>query len=265
MTAVSLYLGEVSHWRFGNAVHRLRYRLAYVLADLDRLDEANARSRLLGVGRPRLLSVEARDHGDGRQTGLADWVRGHLADCDVQEPCTTIQLLTLPRMFGYVFNPISVYFIYGNGENPHHILYEVNNTFGDRHYYLAKIDADSPATPHRLKKELYVSPFFDVEGQYRFTVEPPGEGLLLEILYYDGAGAKALMATLRGKRQAVTDWQCLKIIIAFPLMTFGVMAAIHWEALKLFLKGARYRSPPRRAGAKARAIPVMAKPQDGAS
>jgi DUF1365 family protein len=186
-------------------------------------------------------------------------VRDHLAENGVAEPCTRITLLTLPRMFGYLFNPISVYFIYGGESNPHHILYEVNNTFGKRHFYLAKTGRDEKRSSHCMNKELYVSPFFDVEGQYRFTVEPPGETLSLDILYFDGGGAKKLRAALRGKREAVTDWRCLKVLVAFPFMTFGVIAAIHLEALKLYLKGARYR--PAAPVTDTPSFPVLAKPQ----
>ena len=248
MSAIDFYYCEVSHRRFGAAAHRLRYRLAYALVDLDLREEANARTRLFGFDDSRMLSVRTSDHGDGRADGLADWVREHLAANGVCDPCTRILLFTLPRMFGYVFNPISVYFIYGEGENPHHILYEVDNTFGDRHFYLAKVDENAPAAPHRLRKAFYVSPFFDVDGIYRFVVKPPDETLSLNIHYRDGAGEKALTAALRGRRHAATDWRCLKIMSMFPLMTFGVIAAIHWEAFLLFLKGARYRAPSKRQG-----------------
>lgn len=243
MSAVSFYTGEVVHRRLSGPRHELKYRLAYVLADLDRMNEPN-RLRFFSFGRKGLMSLEARDHGDGEGGDLAAWVRDYVRREGVAEPCARIELLTLPRMFGYVFNPISVYFIYGNDGGLLRLLYEVNNTFGGRRFYLAKPDLEDPRLRHECAKTLYVSPFFDVEGGYRFSVAPPGETVRLGIDYLDGAGAPAMTAYLAARRETATDWRCLMILLRFPLMTFGVIAAIHWEALKLFLKGAKFRPAP---------------------
>lgn len=248
MTPISFYKGVVSHIRVKGLRHarrhHLRYRIAYVLVDIDRFADADRHSRFLGVGKPGIMSVIARDHGDGKTQDLSSWVRAKAESHGVKEECARIALLTLPRMFGYVFNPISIYFLYDREGRLHHILYEVNNTFGGRHFYFTKPDPAHPQMRHHAEKELYVSPFFDVNGGYEFSVGPPDEKLFLNIDYHDAHGEKALNARLEGARRPVTDGQSLKILAEFPLMTLGVVMAIHWEALKLFVKGARFRAEP---------------------
>jgi DUF1365 family protein len=244
MSALSFYISEVVHVRRVKPLHRLRYRIAYVLADLDRLEEACEASFLMGIAKPGLMRFSPRDHGDGKTDDLAQWVRNYVAAEGVVETCARIELLTMPRMFGYVFNPLSVYFLYGEDGGLHHVLYEVNNTFGGRHFYLARAGGKAGRHTHQCRKELYVSPFFDVEGSYRFAVTPPDERVRLHIDYYGKDGDIALTANLIGKRKEVSTGQCLKVLAGFPLMTLGVIASIHWHALKLILKGARYRPAP---------------------
>ena len=141
MSAGAFYIGAVSHQRLGRVRHRLRYRIAYVLVDLDRAAEADRDSRLLGVDRSAPLAVRARDHGPidappQNAAALAAWVRALLRARGVTASAARIELLTLPRMFGFVFNPISVYLVRDSAGALHHVLYEVNNTFGERLLYL---------------------------------------------------------------------------------------------------------------------------------
>ena len=144
MSAISFYNGAVVHRRYGAAAHKLRYLIAYVLLDLDRLHEANSASSLFSIERAGLLSFRAKDHGDGTSPDLASWVRDYLIAEGVTHEASRIELLTLPRMFGYVFNPISVYFIYDRSGDLHHILYQVTNTFSERHFYLCRADQAGP-------------------------------------------------------------------------------------------------------------------------
>ncbi len=190
------------------------------------------------------MCVLAKDHGEGGKSDLARWARLFLKDRKVEQDCARVQLLTLPRMFGYVFNPISAYFFYDQCGTLHHILYEVNNTFGGRNFYLAEAEAIGERHTHECSKTFYVSPFFDVEGKYRFSLRPPCETVGLSIEYVTHDGTVALKARLTGKRRPATAWQSLKILLSFPLMTIGVIAAIHWEALLLFIKGAKFRRAP---------------------
>lgn len=233
------YVGEVRHRRYGHAAHFLRYRIAYLLLDLDRTAEAGTLTRLLKVGRGFLLAFDPRDHGDGRSSDLAAWVRGFLRHQGVNEDAARIELLTLPRMFGYVFNPVSVYFIRDRQDHLHHILYEVGNTFGERHFYLCAVQSDTSSFDHVCDKEFYVSPFFGINGQYEFRVHPPDEKVALSISYRTG-DEKQLGAWFDAKARPVTSRTSIGLLLRFPFMTVGVIAGIHWEALKLWLKGARY-------------------------
>lgn len=242
MSPISFYTGAVVHRRYGAAAHKLRYRIAYVLLDLDQLDEANNASSLFGIERTGLLNFRAKDHGDGTSPDLASWVRDYLVAEGVTDEASRIELLTLPRMLGYVFNPISVYFIYDQSGALHHILYQVTNTFSERHFYLCRADQAGPIIDQTSEKRLYVSPFFDVEGAYRFKVQPPNETVALTIRYDLANGDKGLTATLTGSRRSVTTWRSAVLLAQFPFMTLGVVAGIHWQALKLWLKGAKYRS-----------------------
>jgi DUF1365 family protein len=233
------YVGKVSHRRFGDVSHFLRYRIAYVLLDLDRLDEARGLTRFLKIGKGGLMSVNPLDHGDGQSRDLAGWVRAFVKGQGVQEPADKVELLTLPRMFGYVFNPISVYFIRNHTGELHHVLYEVGNTFGERHYYLCTADEEQGVCQHDCDKAFYVSPFFDKRGHYKFVLQPPAETLKLAISYR-ADGTERMRASLVGEARPVTNRTTLGVLARFPMMTIGVIAGIHWEALKLFVKGARY-------------------------
>lgn len=242
MSAIRFYTGAVVHRRHGAVAHKLRYRIAYILLDLDRMKEANAASRLFGVESLAPLSFRAKDHGDGTSQNLASWVREYLIAQGVKTEASRIELLTLPRMLGFVFNPISVYFIYDHGGALHHILYQVTNTFSERHFYLCSVDQPGAVIDQTSEKRLYVSPFFDVEGTYRFKIQPPDETVALTIRYDLANGTKGLTASLMGTRKPVTTWRSALLLAKFPFMTIGVVAGIHWHALKLWLKGAQYRS-----------------------
>lgn len=249
MSGAAFYTGHVSHRRFSSPSHGLRYRLAYVLVDLDRMDEANRLSRYLGMGHSGLMSVTAKDHGGGGND-LAGFVRELLRQHNVGQGSARIELLTLPRMFGYVFNPISVYFIYDAHDVLHHVIYEVNNTFGERQFYLCPTLEHGGVHRHSSDKAMYVSPFMDETGGYDFFLRPPADKTSLAIHYKDGDGKVALRAQLALRRAPITNASALGILLKFPLITLGVIAGIQWHAIKLLLKGARYRPhKPRHAPA----------------
>lgn len=240
------YKGVVSHQRFGTPAHTLRYRIAYLLIDLDRLEGAGRLSRLFRIGRGAFLSFDPLDHGEGQTSDLAGWVRSYLGAKGVQADAHFIELMTLPRMLGYVFNPVSVYFIRDRNKSLEYILYEVGNTFGERHFYLCRAESHSGAVRQACDKAFYVSPFFDTRGEYEFRVTEPEETVRLSIRYTEG-GSERLKAGLAGKAIPVTTRSSLSLLLALPLMTLGVTFAIHWEALKLWLKGAKYRPHGKKA------------------
>ena len=150
--------------------------------------------------------------------------------------------MCLPRIAGYEFNPLTVWFIDDGAGDPRWILYEIHNTFGEAHSHLVEVDPGD-RHEHGFRKEFFVSPFFDVEGRYRVRVSQPAERISIAITY-EVDGETVFTAGLAGRRLPLTARTLLGATIRYPLVTFKVMAAIHWEAAKLWLKGARYRKRP---------------------
>jgi DUF1365 family protein len=162
------------------------------------------------------------------------------------EAGASIRLLCLPRLFGYVFNPLSIYFCADAAGRLRAILYEVKNTFGQQHCYLLPVATDHPAdrpVSQTVAKNFYVSPFIEMGATYRFRIRPP-DGRLAIAIAENVAEGRQLVATQTGRRAAFTDGNLLRALLLFPLITLTVMAAIHWQALLLWLKGARYHSRP---------------------
>jgi len=247
--ASALYPGLVAHRRLRPRAHALRYRIFMLLLDLDEGPALTRGLRLFGFDAPGLMSFQTRDHGDGSETPLKVQVEQHLARAGIA--CGgPVRLLCMPRVLGGVFNPISVYFCHRPDGVLSAILYEVNNTFGDRHSYLIPVAADASGEVVRQKAEkvFFVSPFMDMELTYAFKVRPPGQGetdgVAVSIEVADAKGL-LLSASFAGQRQPLDDRRLLATWLAHPWMTLGVMGAIHWEALKIWLKGERIRPRPR--------------------
>ena len=244
--ASALYVGEVVHQRTRTLDHRLRYRLWMVLADLDELDGLQDRLRLL---RRRFgpITLRAADHGDRSGRPLRAQIESHLADAGIDISGGPIRLLTLPRILGYGFNPISVFFCHTPDGALAALLYEVTNTFHERHSYLVAVPADqSGPVRQTVEKRFFVSPFMDRDLTYDFTVQPPGEAVSVVVAVRRGDTA-ILTASFAGRRRPLTDRELLRAFVTHPLLTWKVTLGIHWEALKMMLKGARYRhrgAPP---------------------
>ena len=237
----AIYCGTVMHRRVRPKAHYLRYGVFYLLLDLDELPAL--RLRLLGVECAAPFSFRARDHGDG--TGdLKRWVSDSLHEAKIDGEPGRILLMVFPRVFGFVFNPISVYFCFDSAGALMATLYEVNNTFGGHHTYVLEANANpSGIVRQHCAKRLYVSPFNDVSGGYRFAVRPPADKVVLSIDQHDAQG-HLLQAAFAGRRHELTDLGLLRVMLIYPLLTFKVVAGIHWEALKLWAKGVPLHKRP---------------------
>lgn len=235
----ALYPVLVTHTRTRPRAHRLRYRAAFLLVDV----EAMPKLRLLSRNRANLFSLRAEDYGAGARD-LAGYVRGVLAEAGLGAAGARIRLLTMPRCLGYGFNPLSLYLCADATGALRAVLYEVNNTFGQRHNYLVAVDpADGSPLRHSCDKAFFVSPFMDMELRYRFSLHAPDEALGLHIAVEDADGV-LLRATMAGRRRALTDAALLGMACRLPFLGLKVIAAIHWEALKLWRKGLRLRPRP---------------------
>ncbi len=230
-----LYIGRVVHRRFRPKRHMLSYRVFSLLLDLDELAELDLRLRLFGLDRWWPVAFHAKDHGDGR-ADLRSYVEEVLRDSGLDFRPDRIALLCYPRLFGYAFNPLSVYYCYDEDGEVRAVLYEVNNTFGERHSYLIPADGDARGrVRQRCRKRFYVSPFMEVEGDYDFELILPGDRVKVGV-DLSRNGDLMLRASFTGLAEPLNDGKIVKAVIRLPFMAVKVMTGIHWEALKLWLK-----------------------------
>jgi DUF1365 family protein len=244
----ALYEGHVVHQRLAPRRHHLRYALFQILLDLDELPELGRRLRWFSYDRLNLFSFFDRDHGDGRAGPLRGYVEEALAGAGIDIAGGPIRLLCMPRLFGHVFNPISIYWCHRPDGGLAAMLYEVNNTFGQRHSYLIPVDRlpDHDVVRQSCAKAFHVSPFMDMAMTYDFAITAPGETVSTSVNGRTRDGAPMITANFSGVRHALTDARLLRALVGYPLMTLKVVAAIHWEAAKLLSKGLRLKpAPPR--------------------
>ena len=239
--AAVLYFGDVMHARLKPIGHRFSYRVMSLLIDLGRLNEADRQSPLFGVNRAALYSFHEADHGERDGSSLRRHVERCATEHGIDLSGGRVLLLCYPRLFGYTFNPLSVYFCYRAGGELALVIYEVRNTFGDIHSYVLPVKPNEQSNAgirQGQDKLFHVSPFVGMTMRYHFRVVPPGERIKLRILETDREGP-LLAATFNGRRSALDTAKLLRSLFALPLVTLKIIAAIHWEALRLWLKGAR--------------------------
>lgn len=243
-TASALYQGKVVHQRHHPKRHRLEYRVFSLFLDLDELDRLDASLRLFGHNRRALFSLWDSDHGRGRSADLKRHVEDHLRDAGITDADGPVRLLCYPRVLGFVFNPLSVFYCHDRDQRLRAVIYEVNNTHGERHSYVLPVRDPQGHIRHACDKVFFVSPFMPMECRYRFHINPPGQRLRL-FIHETHQESPVLDAWFTGERQPLNDRTLLRAMLRTPLMTLKVILGIHWEALKLLLKGLPvYRHPP---------------------
>lgn len=231
------------HRRHVAPLYRFVYRVFYLLVDVDRIDALSARLRFFSYNRFNLLSLHARDHGDA--SGLRPWAERTLREQGVEPDGGRIRLLAFPRVLGMVFNPISLWYCERRDGALQAVIAEVNNTFGEKHSYVLANDGAPLAYEQNVDKDkrFHVSPFFDRDGSYRFTLSEPGERLRV-VIKQRRDGKPSLDATIAAERHALSDAQILRRVLGMPWLALKVVAGIHWEALKLWVRGAAFHSKP---------------------
>jgi len=235
MTGSALYIGHVMHHRLRPRGHRLRYRLFTLLLDLDEIDPLAARLRLFSRGRFNLTAFHDRDHGDGSDRPLRAQAEAILAQAGLAYG-GPIRILTMPRILGFAFNPLTVWFCHDRAGTLNALIYEVNNTFGERHSYLLPVaEGQSEDVRQSAIKRFHVSPFLPMAMTYTFRVRPPGTALAIAIAADDAEGP-VLFAVHRAQRHELCDAALIGALATHPLLTLKVVAGIAWEALRLWLK-----------------------------
>ncbi|MGN6148725.1 MAG: DUF1365 domain-containing protein, partial [Rhizomicrobium sp.] len=228
----AIYNGVVRHTRISPTQHSFRYRVFSLLLDLAEIDAYAKSSKLFAHNGNGMVSFHDDDHGDGRP--LRDWIRAMLQEANI-EADGRIEVLCYPRLWGFVFNPLSVWFCHRADESLAAIIYEVHNTFGERHTYVLPVTASDGPIKQTCSKNFYVSPFLSMNCSYQFHIERPGETVLIAIRESE-CGSPALNAMFSGERQRLSDRNLALAVLRHPLMTLKVFAAIHLEAMRLWLK-----------------------------
>ena len=234
-----IYNGYVSHTRYKPVKHSLRYNTFSLFIDLDEIENLSKNNFIFSFNKFNIFSFFNKDHGDRDGLCLKNWVLNKLKKFDRNKDINNIKLLCYPRVFGYVFNPLSIFYCYEN-KNLRAVMYEVKNTFNEQHTYIFKVKSNNEIS-QKCKKKFYVSPFMDMETQYEFKLLNPDENLSVLIKQSDKDGI-ILTAVQKGTKKEFNMKQLLVNFVLYPLMTLKIIGAIHYEALRLWKKGAKYRS-----------------------
>ena len=230
-----IYNGEINHTRFKPVKHFLNYKTFSLLIDLDEIEQLDKSISIFSHNRFNIFSFYNKDHGDRDGSCLKKWVISNLKKYKIEGNISKIKILCYPRIFGYVFNPLSIIYCYEN-EKLKSIFYEVKNTFNEQHTYIFKIK-DGEEIKQKCKKKFYVSPFMDMETFYNFKLINPNQRLSVMIKQTDAEGT-VLTATQTGDKKEFNFKQLLINFFRYPLMTLKIISSIHFEALLLWKKGA---------------------------
>ena len=235
-----IYTGFVTHRRFTPLRHFFSYKTFSILFDLDELEDLNNKISFFSLNAFNLYSFYNKDHGERDGGNLKKWVKESLKKFNLSLNISKVKLLCFPRIFGYVFNPLSVFYCY-EGKKLKAILYEVKNTFNEQHTYIFLVDNNSKIISQHCNKKFYVSPFIEMETFYNFRLSKPDQNLKILIKQTNALNEKILVACQVGKKQALSTKELLINFLTHPLMTFKIISAIHFEALRLWKKGAIFQ------------------------
>lgn len=244
MSAISLYKSTVMHRRYFPQTYKFNYKVFSFLIDIDRVKEKN-KPGLISFNRFNLFSIRTKDHGARDGTSWRMWIDSLLDKENLSQAKAHIKLLCFPRILGYAFNPISLWYCYGDDQKLYAIICEVSNTFGEHHHYLLQNNGQ-PYGEEILaekKKNFHVSPFINMHAQYRFKFNQPDDELKIIINEYQDQELM-LTATQIGKKIPLTNKNLLKQFFSLPLMTMKIMLMIHWQALKIWMRGGQYHKKP---------------------
>jgi uncharacterized protein len=236
--ASGLYFGRIVHRRRRPVEHGFAYDVCGLLVDLDELPELDRRLRLFSWNRPNVFAFNHRDHGPRNGSSLKDWVARHLAAVGIDLDGGRVLVLCFPRLFGYVFNPLSVWFCYRPDGSLAALVLEVSNMAHESHSYLLSAGPSDNGRwlSARFAKVFHVSDFVSMDAEYCCRILAPGERVCMQIRELEHAD-ETLVAVWRGRRVPLTDATLLYALARFPLMTFKVWTAIYWEGWRLVRKG----------------------------
>ena len=233
----NIYIGKVVHKRFKPKEHFFKYNVFSLLIDLDELEIINNEIRIFSYNKFNLISFFDKDHGPRDGSPVKEWVLKNLETINIFNKNVKIKLLCFPRIFGYVFNPLSIFFIYDDESKLISILYEVKNTFGEQHAYVFKT-TDEKVVQNNCKKKFHVSPFIEMDCEYFFKILKPDNKLSVVIDQYDKEG-KIFFASQDGEAIEFNAKNLINSFLSHPLMSFKIILAIHFEAFRLWIKGVK--------------------------
>ena len=235
----AIYNGQVIHKRFKPKVHYFRYNVFSLLIDLSELEAIDKEISFFSLNKFNLISFFEKDHGERDGSSLINWVNKNLEKNNIPTQDIKIKILCYPRILGFVFNPLSVFYVYNLQNKLISILYEVKNTFGEQHTYIFKITKDENLVQNKCAKKFHVSPFIEMDCNYFFRLLKPGDKISVIIDQYDKED-KILFASQDGIRTDFNSKELIKSYLKHPLMTFKIIIAIHYEAFKLWIKGIKF-------------------------
>ena len=232
-----IYQGRVFHKRFSPKEHEFSYSVFQLLLDLDELPELHKKVKLFSFNASNILAFHEKDYGKGLARGLKETILAQFLDAGLDLSEGRIMVLTNLRCFGYIFNPLTIYYGFDKNGVLRGLLYEVTNTFKDRHSYVIPIEGEVPETVIRQScdKAMHVSPFMQMKARYDFRMSKPEERVSVRIDQMQGE-THMLRASFTGKATALTSRNLRRALFRHPMMTMQVIAAIHWEALHLWRK-----------------------------